>query len=77
MSAFEDFKKRILEKDLSDDSIQFEISICKKKLDESLWLDEYWLNCYYFLKGLAHYRNIKPFTVKKIKHEGRRYSKKN
>lgn len=67
MSAFEDFKKRTLEKDLSDDVIQFEISFCEKKLNESHWQDKYWLNCYYFLKGLAHYRNIKPFTIKKLK----------
>ena len=64
MSAFEDFKKRRLELDLSDDVIQFEISLCEQKLNKSLWQDKYWLNCYYFLKGLAHYRNIKPFTIK-------------
>ena len=56
MKAFEEFKTRILA-NLNKVNIDFEVGHCTKHLyfdDE----DNYWHNCYCFLKGIAHYLGI-------------------
>ena len=57
-SDFEKFKARIL-RDIDKIDVAFEVGYCYKHLGEDyINLFCYWHNCYYFLKGLAHYQNI-------------------
>jgi DNA-directed RNA polymerase subunit N (RpoN/RPB10) len=58
--SFENYKQRILQK-ASDVDVLSEIGYCYKRacLDE-FSPASYWSKCYYFLKGLAHYRGISP-----------------
>lgn len=60
MDSFENYKKQILTK-ASDEDVLNEIGYCyKKAIIEEFSPNSYWAKCYYFLKGLAHYRNIIP-----------------
>ena len=57
---FENYKKRILDKATNEDVLN-EIGYCYKRACTDMFdKDSYWSKCYYFLKGLAHYRNIVP-----------------
>lgn len=60
MNSFENYKKRILDK-ATDEDLLNEIGYCYKRACTDMFdKDSYWAKCYYFLKGLAHYRNIVP-----------------
>ncbi len=60
INSFENYKKRILEK-ADDSDILNEIGyVFKRAITDDFDFDSYWVKCYYFLKGLAHYRNLKP-----------------
>ena len=60
MNKSEAFKQRILKK-LDSVDIDFQIGYVYKRMIETEFKDIYWLNCYSFLKGLAHYMNIKTY----------------
>lgn len=60
MKALENYKNRIISK-ASDEDILNEIGYCyKASCSYGFEDDNYWTKCYYFLKGLAHYRGIVP-----------------
>jgi hypothetical protein len=61
MKTFENYKTRIIEK-APNDVILNEIGYCYKRACTDMFdFESYWVKCYYFLKGLAHYRNITPW----------------
>jgi|GEM_PF-3558341 len=54
----ENFKQRILS-NIDEVEIDFEVGYCYKRLfEDKLNGNDYWHQCYYFLKGLAHYYGI-------------------
>jgi|DEB0MinimDraft_6_1074348.scaffolds.fasta_scaffold100376_2 hypothetical protein len=57
---FKHYKTRILSNIESID-IDFETGFAYKKMIETRFNDLYWTNVYYFLKGLAHFHNVKTF----------------
>ena len=58
IKSLENYKNRILTK-ASDYDIQAEIGYCyKRACTDEFDNNSYWSQCYYFLQGLAHYRNI-------------------
>jgi hypothetical protein len=60
---FNRFQDKILD-NIEKVNIDFEVGFAYKKMIECYYLDSYtyWQRCYYFLKGLAHYYNVKTWT---------------
>ena len=60
MNSFENYKNRIIQS-ATDEEILNEIGYCYKRACSCMFeKDNYWTKCYFFLKGLSHYKNIKP-----------------
>ena len=57
-NSLSDFKKRILN-NIDSVDISFEVGYCyKNAITDCFEKDSYWVQCYYFLKGLAHYKGV-------------------
>ena len=57
----ESFKQKIL-KNIDTVNIDFKVGYCyKRRFEDEINGDTYWHQCYYFLKGLAHYHGIKTY----------------
>lgn len=57
--SFENFKKIILA-NIDHVEIDFEVGYCYKRLfEDELNGNNYWHQCYFFLKGVAVYYNVK------------------
>ena len=57
MIKVEKFKSKILS-NINDVDIDFEVGYCYKKRIETKFKENYWNECYFFLKGLAKQNNI-------------------